>query len=182
MTQREYSSGISGCHYAVRSLSSAGTLKSLPGAIKLSFKPSSEDRSFIVRDGAKAYSYTSSRRSKELRAELEIVGLTKDFLIDVLGYTENEDGSLTMGLQTDVHISLFYETENGGRPVRHQLYDCEVCTRGFDVSTLGGRLTVDTRKLDIIVNPDPYNGSAYGRSIAKADNAVLFGSWFGLTE
>ena len=181
MAQREYSSGISGCHFAVRGYS-PGVLKSLPGAIKLSFKPSAEDRSFIVRDGANAYSYTSSRKGKERRAELDIVGLTKDFLIDVLGYTENEDGSLTMGIQPDVHISLFYETENGGRPVRHQLYDCVVCAPNFDASTLGSRLSVDTRKLDIIVNSDPRYGGAYGRIIARSDNAELFGTWFGLTE
>jgi len=180
MTQRDYSSGISGCHYAVRGGSMS--LKSLPGAIKLSLKPSSEDRSFIVRSGTNVYSYTASRKCKEWRVELEIVSLTKDFLTDVLGYTENEDGSMTAGIQPDVHISLFYETENGGRPVRHQLYDCVVSTRGFDVSTLGSRLSVDTRKLDIIVNPDPNNGSKYGRSIARSDNAVLFGTWFGLTE
>lgn len=181
MAQRDYSSGISNCHFAVRGIQ-PGTLKSLPGAIKLSFKPSAEGRSFIVRDGANAYSYTSSRGSRERRAELEIVGLTKDFLVDVLGYTENEDGSLTEGIQPDVHISLFYETENGGRPVRTWLYDCVVCAPSFDASTLGSRLSADTRKLDIIVDPDRTHGGAYSRSIARADNAELFSTWFGLTE
>ena len=187
MTQREYSSGISGCHYAVRGGSML--LKSLPGAIKLSFKPSSVDRSFIVRGETNVYSYTASRKCKERRAELEIVSLTKDFLVDVLGYIENQDGSLTAGVQPDVHISLFYETENGGRPVRHQLFDCMVCFPTFDASTLGNKLTADVRKLEIVVNPDfsgnrvtNSNYETYSRKIAKAANAALVNSWFGLME
>ena len=190
MTQREYSSGISGCHYAVRDGSTLLSLKSLPGAIKLSFKPSSVDRSFIVRGETNVYSYTASRKCKERRAELEIVSLTKDFLVDVLGYIENQDGSLTEGIQPDVHISLFYETENGGRPVRHQLFDCMVCLPTFDASTLGNKLTADVRKLEIVINPDISRNDwvtnrkygTYSRQIAKADNAILFDSWFGLTE
>lgn len=178
MTQRDYSTGISRCHYIVRDRPIV--LKRLPGAIKLSFKPSCADRTFLVRSGAGAYQYTHSRKHKERPASLEIVSLPECFLVDVLGWVKNDDGSLTQGQQPDVRISLLYETENGGRPVRHILYDCTVCQPAFDVTTLGDGLSIDKRTLDIMVNPDPSNGYNFSRQVAKADNAELFDSWFGM--
>ena len=183
MTQREYSTGISNCHYAVRlAYEQVGALGKLPGAVKLSNKSSSENRSFTVRDGSRVYQHTSARKTKERPMTLEIIGLTKDFLVDVLGWTLNEDGSLTEGVHPDVHISLFYETENGGRPVRHWLYDCVVGEPSFDASTIAETPNVDTYTLDIIKNPDPYRNGDYSRKIARADNAELFDSWFGLKQ
>lgn len=182
MNQREYSTGISNCYYAVRSGASVGKLGKLPGAVKLSNKSSSEDRSFTVRDGGRVYQHTSARRVKERSRALEIVNLTKDFLTDVLGWVMDEDGSLTEGIQPDVHISLFYETENGGRPVRHWLYDCVVGEPDFDASTITDKPGIDTYKLEIIENPDPYRDGKYSRKISRADNAELFDTWFGLKE
>jgi len=181
MKQRDYSAGISGCHYAVRQSTGALTLGRLPGAVRLTRRPSPEGRSFVVRDsGGRAYSYSSSPRDKERRYTLEIVSLTRDFLVDVLGFSVNIDGSLTEGIAGDVHISLFYETENGGRPVRHWLYDCVVSPPSFDVQTLGETLSADTRKLELTANPDPRRDGTYGRQLAREDNAPMFDSWFGL--
>lgn len=132
-----------------------------------------------MREGGRAYSYTAAAKEKERRYALEIVSLTKAFLTEVLGFTENEDGSLTEGIRPDVHISLFYETDNGGRPVRYQLYDCAVETPSFDAATMSESLSADTRKLEFTANPDPYNEGAYGRQIARADNAETFDTWFG---
>lgn len=182
MNSREYSTGISNCHYAVRNDSDTGKPGRLPGAVKLSFKSSSEERSFIVREGGRIYNHTSVRKCKERTAVLEIISLTRDFLVDVLGWTLNDDGSLTEGIQHDVHISLFYETDNGGRPVRHWLYDCVVGEPSFDASTITDSPGVDTQKLDIIINPDLQHDGNYSRKIARADNPELFDSWFGLKE
>ena len=185
MTQHEYSTGISNCHYAVRKYQGGvsgelGELEKLPGAVKLSNRSSSEDRSFTVRDGDRIYQYTAARKCKERQRSLEIVSLTKKFLEEVLGWTVNDDGSMTEGQRPDVHISLFYETDNGGRPVRQWLYDCVVGELSFDASTIEEGLGIDTYKLDIIENPDPDRNGNYGRKISRADNEELFDSWFGL--
>lgn len=181
MKQRDYSAGISGCHYAVRNSIGSLVMNRLPGAVRLTRRPSPEGRNFLVRDdNGSVYSYAHSPKEKERHYTLEIVSLTKTFLTDVLGFVENEDGSLTEGIAGNVHISLFYETENGGRPVRHRLYDCVVSPPTFDVQTLGETLSADTRKLELTANPDPHRDGAYSTQIARADNAQLFDSWFGL--
>lgn len=175
MGRRDYSTGISNCMYAVHG---SNVKKRLNGAVKLSFKPSSEDRTLIVRDSrGGAMQFTDTRRSGIRQATLDIVSLPVSFLVDILGWTQDSSGVLYEGLQPDVSISLFYETENGGRPIRHQLYDCVVCAPSFDVSTITGRLSADIRKLDIIVNPDTSTGK-YSRQIARDDNGELFNNWF----
>lgn len=183
MRRRDYSTGISNCMYAVRG---SNVKKRLNGAVKLSFKPSPEDRTLIVRgNSGGVMQITDTRRSGIRQATLEIVSLPVSFLVDVLGWTQDSNGVLYEGLQPDVGISLYYETENGGRPIRHQLYDCVVCAPNFDVSTITGRLSADTRKLDIIINPyrnnyyRDINSDKYSRQIAREDNPTLFNSWFG---
>lgn len=176
---RDYSTGICNCRYYVKN--TVRVIKLMPGAIKLSFKPSAAEKTMFVRyQNGGAGQYTSARRTQEKRAELEIISLPESFLTDVLGWVKNSDGSLTEGIKPNVHISLLYETINGGRPVRHQLYDCLVSEPSFDATTFED-LGVDTRKLELIINPDPENGNNYSKKIARADNSTLYDSWFGLT-
>lgn len=183
MTQREYSAGISDCHYAVRRSAMDTAFGSLPGAIKLTRRPSTEGRSLLVRNTeGRVYNYTSAQRESERRYTLEIVSLTREFLTDVLGYIENEDGSLSEGIADDVHFSLFYQTENGGRPVRYQIYDCVVSPPSFDAQTLSSNLSADIRKLELTASPDPLNDHHYGIQIAREDNAELYDSWFGMSN
>lgn len=175
MSRRDYNTGIQNCMYAIHGSS---TKKQLNGAIKLSFRPSSGDRKLLVRDSkGAAMQYTDVRRSNTRQATLEIVSLPVSFLIDVLGWTQDSSGVLYESIQPDIHISLFYETENGGHPIRHQLYDCVVCSPSFDVSTMTRQLSVNPRKLDIIVNPDRSTGK-FSRQIARDDNTTLYNNWF----
>lgn len=178
MPHRDYSTGIKNCHYVVKG--TAIEVKKLPGAVRLSMKPSAADRNIKVRSGSTIYQTTTARQGTQRQAELEIVSLPESFLIDVLGWTKGTDGSLTEGIQPNVHIILLYETENGGCPVRHMLYDCVVSSPSFDATTISSDLSIDKRKLDIVFNPDPSNNNNLSRQIARADNENLFNSWFGL--
>lgn len=180
---RDYSTGICNCRYYVRGTAIA--IKTMPGAIKLSFKPSASDRSMLVRysDG-RFGQYSTARKTQEKRAELEIVSLPDNFLTDVLGWTKitsgSDSGAYIEGIKPDIHISLLYETNNGNRPVRYWIYDCVIAEPNFDATTINDSLGVDTRKLELIINPDPENGNNYSKKIARADNSTLYDTWFGL--
>ncbi len=172
----DYSIGFSEFHYSVR----GGALLPLAGAVKIGFKPQMNERSIQVRLLDGSFAVYSEVYDLNEKASIEIISLPEHFLINILGYTRDESGVLYAGIYKPVHFSLFYEERNEGTATRHQLYDV-VCTKpDFDASTMTNRLSVDTRRLELVINRDIRNTGYYKRQIRKEDNSELFERWFGL--
>lgn len=158
---------------------SGGTKTPLAGAQKLSFTSQNASRELTVRVGSGAAAYAENIETGRT-ADLDIVQLPVSFLVDVLGYTVDENGVLTEGLlNRPVHFSLFYETQTDGEPIRTQLYDV-CCTRpNFDVTTMTNKPSVDIRKLKLTINADLRSTKNFGRSVSREDSAEQFDTWFG---
>lgn len=158
---------------------SGGTMTPLKGAQKLSFATQSASRELTMRVGSGAAAYSESVETGRT-ADLSIVQLPVSFLVDVLGYTVDENGVLTEGvLRRPVHFSLFYEVQTDGEPIRTQLYDVCCVRPNFDVTSMTNKPSVDIRKLKLIVNADLRNTKAYERSVSREDSAEMFNTWFG---
>lgn len=180
---KEYNRGFRLFHYSLKNGGRYSTPAALPGAIKIAFKPQTGARTVSVRytDGSAATS--SQIIDGGTTAAVSVVSLPEDFLTDVLGYYKATDGSMYQGQQTAVHFALMYETQGIEEPTRHILLDC-VCTKPeFDASTISSTPSIDTRSLQLILNPITINGKQYySRSIKQSDNSELFETWFGLTQ
>ncbi|MBP3798030.1 MAG: hypothetical protein J6I46_09700 [Ruminococcus sp.] len=179
MTQREYNTGFCNFHYRVIGWNASIRPKRFPGAIRLSFKPQTQERKVLVRtDSGLLLSESLAKHEASREAVLEIVSIPRTFLIDVLGWKENSSGALIEGQFPQNQVELLYETENGGRPVRHKIYNAVFSRPSFDVSTITDNPSADIYKLELTVNA---TGSGnYNEKLARADSAdiSIYNNWF----
>lgn len=178
MAQREYNTGFCNFHYRVVGWNSSIRAKRFPGAVRLSFKPQTQERKVLVRtDSGLLLSESLAKHEASREATLEIVSIPKSFLTDVLGWTETAEGILIEGQHPDTHVTLYYETDNGDNPIRHKLYDVVFGRPSFDVSTIADTPSADIRKLELTVNP---NNGSYQEKLAKADavDISVYNNWF----
>jgi hypothetical protein len=170
--------GFKNFHYCLRTSAGASAPVPLHGAVKLSFNPQVESRTVLKRtDKGGIVKFTESARETAKSASLEIISLPRIFLTEVLGYTEDENGVLIEGEYEAKHISLLYESQSGDSAVRHELIDVIVSKPSFDVSTLAGSLSADTKKLELTVNRDLESGG-FSKSIKRDVNPEIFDNWF----
>lgn len=173
-----FNTGLKNCSYKA---SGSLTRKPLAGAQKISFSNNTAERQIKVR----TTSITSYNETIEIgkAAALEVVQLSVDFLVDVLGYSY-ENGILTENLKRKpTHFSLYYEVQSDTEPTRIQIYDC-VCTKpDFDATTITNNPSVDTKKLKLIINPENFNGitGKISRSVTYSENATAYSTWFETT-
>lgn len=178
MAQREYNTGFCNFHYRVVGWNASIKAKRFPGAIRLSFKPQTQERKVLKRtDSGILLSESLARHEATREAVLEIVSIPKSFLIDVLGWTEDPSGILIEGQHPDTHVTLYYETDNGGDPTRYKVHNVVFSRPSFDVSTMTDTPSADIRKLELTVNPE---GGNYQRRLAKADAVDIstYNNWF----
>lgn len=179
MAQREYNTGFSKFHYRVVGWNYDIKPKPIPGAIRLSFKPQTQERKVLARTGGGLLlPVTLARHETSRTATLEVVSLPKSFLTDVMGWEEKASGELVEGQFPMKHIELLYETDNGGRPVRHKLYDVVFSKPSFDVSTITENPSADIYKLELTVNTG--GSGKYQTKLARADAADIsvYNNWF----
>lgn len=179
---KDYSTGFRNFKYCMKNGGSVAAPVPLPGAMKISRKPQTTSRALSVRlnDGS-IVTYTEILETATA-ATLSIVSLPDEFLIDVLGYFRAEDGSLYEGRQPVAHFTLLYETQGFTEPTRHRLFDCVCSKPSFDVTSMGSTPSIDTRSLELFINPDiVMSGKAYyEQKIRRSENAKLYDTWFGM--
>ena len=160
----------------------------LPGAIKISFKPTTASRTLKVRLSNGTMMSTSKTIDAGKTAQLSIVDLPEGFLKSVLGYNKASDGTLYEGQQSEVHFMLLYETQGATEPTRHLLYDCVCVKPSYDATTISAKPGIDTKTLDLLISPSMKDGTTaekvyygkYERTVKRSDNATLYDTWFGL--
>lgn len=186
-----YNAGFKGFRYALKS--SYGTYSRpvlLKGAMKISFKPQTVSRTLLCRLNDGSVRNVNSMRDNGITASVAVADLPDDFKVDVLGYVRDSDGSLFEGIQEEVHFALLYETQGKTEPTRHMLLDCVCSKAAYDANTKSNNPAIDTRSLELIVNPSTGNSymsgtmayAKYRREIKRSQNAQLFDTWFGLEE
>ena len=160
----------------------------LPGAIKISFKPTTASRTLKVRLSDGTMSSISKTIDAGKTAQLSIVDLPEGFLKSVLGYNKASDGTLYEGQQSEVHFMLLYETQGATEPTRHLLFDCVCVKPSYDATTISAKPGIDTKTLDLLISPSLAEGYSadvpkygkYERTVKRSDNATLYDTWFGL--
>ena len=160
----------------------------LPGAMKISFKPTTASRTFRVRLSDGTMSSISKTIDAGKTAQLTIIDLPESFLKSVLGYVKASDGTLYEGQQTEVHFSLLYEMQGATEATRHLLYDCVCVKPSYDATTISAKPSIDTRTLDLLISPSTKESTTaekvyygkYERTVKRSDNATLYDTWFGL--
>lgn len=168
--------GFRSFHYCLRTANAVP--KALPGAIRLTRDPETDDIKIAPDIPGAPTEYTVGFRDKGIKLNLEIVTLPQAFLTDVLGFTTSS-GVLIEGEHPLIHFALLFETQNaGGEPVRHSYLDCVCKKPKFDVSTLGRSPKIETRKLEIIANKDIFGSGAYKKSVTAAQNSSMYNGWF----
>lgn len=161
--------------------SGSNTPAALSGAMKISFKPQSASRSAVMRYENGGVAERTEVRGTGSTASLAIVSLPDSFLKDVLGYVKDNDGILIEGEHTSAHFYLLYETQGLTEPTRHILMDCVCSKPSFDVSTMSSNANIDTRSLEIVMNPVIDNQTVvYRKSVKRSENSTAFDNWFGL--
>lgn len=150
----DINTGFSNFHYRVIGWNASIKPKALTGAIKLSYKPQTQERTVLVRtSGGLIQQQVLGKRESIRTASLQVISLPESFLIDVLGWEVSDGGRLVEGEFPEKHLQIRYETNNLGEPMRHLLYDVVVSKPSFDVSTISSTPSADTRSLELTVNP-----------------------------
>lgn len=181
-----YSTGFKNFQYALISNGGYSAPVPLPGAMKISFRPRTASRTLSIRLSDGTISSTSKTADDGMTAQLAIIDLPEKFLKDVLGYVKAADSTLYEGKQTEVHFALLYETQGATEPTRHMLFDCVCIKQGYDATTKSSTPGIDTKSLELIMNPNTTAGSAaygkYKRQVKRSDNTTLYDNWFGLVS
>ena len=98
-----------------------GTPVTLPGARNLSLEGQGSGEITYADDGAYYIDTVPSTR----QGDLEMVRFIDAFLLQVLGYIKDTDGSLMEDMNAGtVHFALLFETNNDKKPTRYVIYNC----------------------------------------------------------
>lgn len=151
MAENKVTFGLKGTHYAVISEDgSYGKPKALPGSTELSLEAKGESSEFYA-DNTVYYS-TSSNQGYE--GTLTLALLPKDFRVEVLGDTLDENGILTENANAKTkRIALMFEFDGDVKATRHVIYNCTVNRPGMASSTKAESVEPGTTELTFVAAP-----------------------------
>lgn len=170
--------GIENCHFSVLAAGAYNTPVAMPGAVAINIRSDTEIVTTNVRTGSKAIiERPVGIADKCKNISLEIVSLPYEFLTQVLNYETDANGIFVEKRQRTVIFALLFETKNGSSKTRHSMLEC-VCNKPeYDCTTLSNRISVNTRKLDIVSYPSLITEN-YGKSVSENENKTIFDNWF----
>ncbi|MGN0617743.1 MAG: major tail protein [Huintestinicola sp.] len=165
--------GLSKLYYAVISDNGYGTPKHLPGAVKIDLTPITRDIKFTGLDGEEKKPYTIL---DGYDGTIESAGLTDDFLVNILGYSRDTDGSLVEDGSVIALPNCAIMFETLGEKTRHRYYYCEFLRPSFSAETLSESVKVDTVTLSVRIRKHPTTKKI--KRILKDTSADSYKTWF----
>lgn len=162
--------GLSECYYY-----SGGSLKPLAGGVSLSLNPKiSVAFDNRVRGEGKNVKYIMEGYD----GSIELAAIPFDFLRDILGYTIDEDGTITENYVSSGgarEFRLLYQT----RGARYILYSCTSAVPEFKTQTDGKGITVQTISIPIYARRDT---SKRIRAFNANEDSTAYKTYFGHLE
>ena len=155
--------GLSRVHYAKvtetvsttgETTTTYGSLKALAGAVSLTLSSSAEKSVFR----ADNEDYFVSYGAGGYEGDLEVARVNEDFLKDILGYVEDDDGILvesSKNFNTTNYFALVFEFDGDKNATKHCLYKCSASRPDIASTTTGEGGTIDptTETLSLTVVP-----------------------------
>lgn len=155
--------GLSRVHYAKvtetvsttgETTTTYGSLKALAGAVSLTLSSSAEKQVFR----ADNEDYFVSYGAGGYEGDFEVARVNEDFLKDILGYVEDDDGILvesSKNFNTTNYFALVFEFDGDKRATKHCLYKCSASRPDIASTTTGEGGTIDptTETLTLTVVP-----------------------------
>lgn len=165
--------GLSKLYYAVLSENGYGTPKNIPGAVSIKLDPVIREIKFTGLDGEEKTPYTIF---DGYNGTIEFAGLTDDFLKDILGYTDADDGTLIEVVPSFVlpKCALLFETS--GVPQRHKYFYSAFSRPAFSAETTSNSVKIDPISLSVSIRKHPTTKEI--KRISSNASAASYKEWF----
>ena len=143
--------GLKNVYYAVKTVSSDGVVSydtpvSIPGAVNLSLDPDGEVTKFYADDVV----YYKTSANNGYTGDLEIALIPDSFLIDVMGFIEDENGAIIEDASAKPNdFALIYEVEGDEKARRAVLYNITAERTSTEAKTKEDKVEVSTEKISI---------------------------------
>ncbi len=158
--------GLKNLHYAVMEIAEDGTVsygsvKSFPGAVKISLSPDGEIFEFRADDGV----YYECDGSDGYTGDLEVALVPDEFKIDVFGWEKDSDGLLhEVSGAPHKHIALMGQMATDAVAKRVVFYDVFCGRPNLEYETKQKTMNVLTQKMSLTCRPIESNGKNYVKS------------------
>lgn len=165
--------GLKNLHYAIMEVSedgtvSYGTVKSFPGAVKISLSPDGEIYEFRADDGV----YFECDESDGYTGDLEVALVPDDFKIDVFGWEKGTDSVLhEIAGAPHKHIALMGQMATDAVAKRVVFYDVFCGRPSLEQETKQRTMNILTQKMSLTCRPIEINGKNYVKSSTTPDTS-----------
>ncbi len=147
----------------------------IPGAVNLTLSPTGDSSDFFADDVI----YFSTTANQGYEGDLEIALLPKEFLIDILGMTEDENGVLHENASAMPQpFALGFEVQGDSKGRRTWYYNCTAARPNQDASTKESGITPATETLSIKAMPRETDLAVKATIEPNESNGETFNSFF----
>lgn len=179
MPKEKVKFGLKNVHYAMLTTGedgkvTFGTPKRISGAVSMSLEAQGETETFYADDVA----YYVSVANDGYQGSLEFALITDEFLVDVLGYREDETDHVLVenSMAESKPFALIYEVSNDQKPTRRVFFNCTATRPAENNSTINKTKTPNTESLTLTVAPLA-DGSVRAKTTDQTP-AETYNGWF----
>jgi len=151
------------------------TPKPIPGGVSLTLSPTGDTTTFPADD----IPYFVQTANTGYSGELEIALIPDDFLTDIMGAVEDENGALLeYSNAITSEFAFAFEIQGDERARRTWFYRCSCARPNLETATKGTGIEPKTDKLVLTVMPRIKDNLSKGTLEKSEENTAKFNSFF----